>query len=123
MAKIPVNITLDEGVLNINGMPVSLVVLDDLLRAVVSPDPRRWIRFERIGDAGMVHIRMEEQGAPMKCLTCNYTTTAKGFMHCPMDGTILNTAPELEVSNGSSSPSVGSYGKKAQDPRDTPAPN
>jgi hypothetical protein len=47
-----------------------------------------------------VHLRVEEQGPMMVCKKCFYVTTAKVHHFCPIDGTILNSAPELEVSNG-----------------------
>ena len=117
----PVVIMLENGGIRVDGLPLSFAVLQELLRAIAHPDPRRWIRFERQNDNGMVYVKMEEQGPAMKCDTCKYITTVKGFAHCPLDGTTLTSAPE--VSHGISGESVGSYGEETQNARNSSAPN
>jgi hypothetical protein len=111
MMRIPLNIALNEAGLVIDGLPLSLLAVNEIFHAIAHPDPRRWIRFERHNDLGIVHVKLEEQGPAMKCAGCHFFTTIKGFKHCPYDGFILNNAPELEVGNGSSSESVGAYGE------------
>jgi hypothetical protein len=78
---------------------VPFVWIADLLRMIVDPDHRKWFRFEKHGSDVMVHTRIEEIGPWLKCLTCGYSTN-RHFQHCPYDGAILNTAPELELDDG-----------------------
>jgi hypothetical protein len=55
-----VTIRLHEHEMEIEGVRVSYEVLPHLIRCIVQPDPRRWLRFERQGDIVHVNVRLSE---------------------------------------------------------------
>lgn len=61
MAELGINVTLKTTHMEIEGVRVSYDVLPHLLAAVVKPDPRRWIRFERVDDQIHVHVKLSEE--------------------------------------------------------------
>lgn len=48
-----------EGV-RVDGVMVAYGVIPHLINALVHPDPRRWLRFERVGDTVQVYVRLSE---------------------------------------------------------------
>lgn len=55
-----ITITLHEDELEIDGVRVSYAVLPHLILSVVRPDPRRWLRFQRLHNIVHVHVRLSE---------------------------------------------------------------
>jgi hypothetical protein len=56
-----INIELGEEEMIIDGVTVDYGVLPHLLRAVIQPDPRRWLRFVRENGVVHVFVRLSEE--------------------------------------------------------------
>jgi hypothetical protein len=56
-----VTLKLHQRELEIDGVRVSYEVLPQLILAIVHPDPRRWLRFERVGNIVNVHVRLQKE--------------------------------------------------------------
>ena len=98
--KTPAGVEFSERSLIVDGVQFSYAMLAELLYELAHPDPRKWFRFETLGDRSFINIRLEEQGPMMRCASCGYVTSHKHHVYCPKDGFILNTAPHLEASYG-----------------------
>jgi hypothetical protein len=58
-------IQIERDYLIIDGMKVTFDIIPQFMYELAHPDPRRWYRLRRVGDACMVDIKMEpEDGGP-----------------------------------------------------------
>lgn len=48
---------------NVNGVCIDGDTFAQLINAVTRPDPRKWYRFERVGDSIIVHVKISEEGS------------------------------------------------------------
>jgi hypothetical protein len=58
--KVPKSIMIEDKFLVVDGVHFALSILPQLLYEITHPDPRKWYRLERIGDAIQVHVRISE---------------------------------------------------------------
>lgn len=89
----------------VDGMVITLNVIPQILYELAHPDPRKWYRFERVGNQCIVHVELRDPAE-------------------------LNKPFPLEVSNGNyvgergrSSEDAGSEGKETPHPHDEHRPN
>ena len=55
----------EDDAIIIDGMKVTFDIIPQFMYELAHPDPRRWYRLRRVGDACMVDIKMEpEDGGP-----------------------------------------------------------
>jgi len=88
-------IEIERDYLIIDGMKVTFDIIPQFMYEFAHPDPRKWFRLERRGDACLVHCEIrDEEGMPRKCPACGEATT-QPFNFCPRDGMALQPAPEL----------------------------
>jgi hypothetical protein len=60
MRREPLSLKFDHEHIIVDGVPVHWNTLSDLLYLMAQPDPRKWYRFERDGDAFIWHVKIEE---------------------------------------------------------------
>ena len=58
--RFPTSITITEDSLIVDGVRIPLRVIPQMLYQLVHPDPRKWYRWERLGDTIQVHFRISE---------------------------------------------------------------
>jgi hypothetical protein len=58
--KVPASITFDGHNLYVDGVAIALSAIPQVLYEYAHPDPRKWYRFERMGDTIFVHVRISE---------------------------------------------------------------
>lgn len=58
--KVPNSITFDGYNLYVDGVAIGLSTIPQVLYEFAHPDPRKWFRFERIGDQVFIHVRISE---------------------------------------------------------------
>jgi hypothetical protein len=61
LVKVPATITMDAKNLYVDGVPISFALLPQMLYELVHPDPRKWYRFERVGNDIVVHVKISEE--------------------------------------------------------------
>lgn len=57
----PITIQMNPNAVTINGVEITYMVLAQIINEITNPDPRKWIRMERVGDAIHITIRMSEE--------------------------------------------------------------
>lgn len=99
------SIEFDDYRIIVDGMVITLNVIPQILYELAHPDPRKWYRFERIGNQCIVHVELRDPAE-------------------------LNKPFPLEVSNGNyvrergrSSEDAGGEGEETQNPHDEHLPN
>lgn len=58
--KFPTSITIDVDSITIDGVRIALAVIPQLFYEMTHPDPRKWYRWERVGDTILVHVKIAE---------------------------------------------------------------
>jgi hypothetical protein len=59
--KVPATITMDTTNLYVDGVAISFAAIPQMLYELAHPDPRKWYRFERVGDTVMVYVKISEE--------------------------------------------------------------
>jgi hypothetical protein len=56
---------IDDDVLIVDGVRISLTLLPQMIYELAHPDPRKWYRLERIDNNIIVHMRITEDVDPL----------------------------------------------------------
>lgn len=56
----PIVVKMNPNALSVNGIEIPYMVVAQILNELTHPDPRKWIRMERVGDCVHISTRISE---------------------------------------------------------------
>lgn len=70
-----------DDALIVDGVKLPIDIIPELLYCLAHPDPRRWYRFERVGNSAVVHVKISEEkpnGSVISIISSNEDSRGKG---------------------------------------------